>query len=69
MWQLIKYGILLQNTNKEEKGRDVGGMEREASHTSVALCSNPDLIQTSLNLTLRNEHIIHLVPSLIILLR
>ena len=27
MWQLIKYGILLQNTKKEEKGRGVGGWE------------------------------------------
>lgn len=68
MWQLIKYGILLQDTKKEEKGRDVSGMEREASHTSVALCSNPDLIQPSLNLTLQTEHIIHLAPGLILLL-
>ena len=67
MWQLIKYGILLQAS--ESKGREGVGGNREISHTSVALCSNSDLIQPSLNLTLGTKHIIYLVPSPIFLLR
>ena len=51
---------------KERQGK--GWVGREASHTSVALCSNPDLIHPSLNLTLQTEHIIHLAPGLILLL-